>query len=72
LPEAERAAADFELPEMVQATFYTMLLNGAVELGVVRGFMVNGLKSSLVGLRWTCFEAWMSRTDHELREAQLW
>ncbi|KAJ8447870.1 hypothetical protein Cgig2_012005 [Carnegiea gigantea] len=34
LPEAERAALDFELPEMVRATFYAMLLNDAVELGV--------------------------------------
>ncbi|KAJ8420761.1 hypothetical protein Cgig2_030937 [Carnegiea gigantea] len=71
LPEAKRAAADFELPEMVQATFHAMLLNDAVELGVVRGFIADDLKSTLVGLRWTCFEAWMSRTSHELREPQL-
>jgi len=51
LPEAEGSATDFELPEMVQATFYAMLLNDAVELGVVYGFMAEGLKSSLVGLR---------------------
>jgi len=63
--------ADFKLPEMVRVTFYAMLLNEAVELGVVRGFMADGLKSSLVGLRWRCFEALMSCTDHELREAQL-
>ncbi|KAJ8438040.1 hypothetical protein Cgig2_014169 [Carnegiea gigantea] len=31
LSEAEGAAADFELPEILQATFYAMLLNGAVE-----------------------------------------
>ncbi|KAJ8433390.1 hypothetical protein Cgig2_019180 [Carnegiea gigantea] len=68
LPEAERGAADFELPEIVQATFYAMLLNEAVELAVLRGFVAEGLKSSLVGLRWLSFEAWMSCTDHELRE----
>ncbi|KAJ8426858.1 hypothetical protein Cgig2_006533 [Carnegiea gigantea] len=56
LPEAEGAAADFELPEMVQATFYAMLLNEVVELGVIRGFMVEGLKLALVGLRWSSFE----------------
>ncbi|KAJ8427572.1 hypothetical protein Cgig2_021717 [Carnegiea gigantea] len=67
----ERAAADFELPEMVHATLYAMFLNEAVELGVVGSFMADGLKSSLMGLRWTCLEAWMSCTDHELREAQL-
>ncbi|KAJ8431710.1 hypothetical protein Cgig2_005217 [Carnegiea gigantea] len=50
LPQAEGIAADFELPEMVQATFYVMLLNEAVELGVVRGFVAEGLKSALVAL----------------------
>ncbi|KAJ8423821.1 hypothetical protein Cgig2_017384 [Carnegiea gigantea] len=46
LLEAEGAAADFELPEMVQAIFYAML-NEAVELGVLCGFMAEGLKSAL-------------------------
>ncbi|KAJ8436697.1 hypothetical protein Cgig2_027218 [Carnegiea gigantea] len=32
--EAKGAVAGFELPEIVQATFYAMLLNEAVELGV--------------------------------------
>ncbi|KAJ8447058.1 LOW QUALITY PROTEIN: hypothetical protein Cgig2_025435 [Carnegiea gigantea] len=71
-PEAEGAAANFELPEMVQAIFYAMLLNEVVELGLVHDFIAEGLKSALVGLRWSSFEAWMSRVDHELREAQLW
>ncbi|KAJ8452457.1 hypothetical protein Cgig2_000046 [Carnegiea gigantea] len=57
---------------MVQAIFYAMLLNDAIELGVVRSFIANDLKSTLIHLRWTWFEAWMSRTRHELREAQLW
>ncbi|KAJ8432238.1 hypothetical protein Cgig2_007639 [Carnegiea gigantea] len=48
LTEAEGAVADFELPEMVQVTFYAMLLNEAVELGVVCGFMAEGRKSALV------------------------
>ncbi|KAJ8438390.1 hypothetical protein Cgig2_006308 [Carnegiea gigantea] len=39
LPEAEGAAADFELPEMVQTTFYATLLNEAVELDVMHGFI---------------------------------
>ncbi|KAJ8442131.1 LOW QUALITY PROTEIN: hypothetical protein Cgig2_011321 [Carnegiea gigantea] len=72
LPEAEGAATDFELPEMVQVTFYAMILDEAVELGVVCGFMAEGLKSALVGQRWSRFEAWMSCVDHELRKAQLW
>ena len=71
LPEAEGATADFELPTMVQVTFYAMLLHKAVELGVVHGFMVEGLRLALVGLWWSSFEVWMGRVDHELREAQL-
>jgi len=31
--EAEGATVDFELPEMVQVTFYAMLLNEAIEPG---------------------------------------
>jgi len=65
LPKAERAAA------MVQATFYVMLLNDAIKLGIVRGFIANDLKSTLVGLRWTCFKPRMSLTSHELREVRL-
>jgi len=57
LPDAERAALDFELPEMVQATFYGMLLNDAVKLGTVSGFLAVDLKLNLEGLRWTSFEA---------------
>jgi len=44
LPEVDGGAADFELPEMVQTTFYVMLLNEAIELGVVCDFMAEGLK----------------------------
>ena len=51
LLEAERAVLDFELPEMVQATFYAMLLNDAVELGIVSGFLADDLKVTLQGLR---------------------
>ncbi|KAJ8426088.1 LOW QUALITY PROTEIN: hypothetical protein Cgig2_006569 [Carnegiea gigantea] len=42
---------DSELPEMVQVTFYTMLLNDAVELGIVSVFMATDLKETLEGLR---------------------
>ncbi|KAJ8432241.1 hypothetical protein Cgig2_007642 [Carnegiea gigantea] len=72
LPQVKGAAADFELTEMVQAMFYAMLLNEAIELGVVRYFMAEGLKSALVDLRWSSFEVWMSRIDDEVKEAQLW
>ncbi|KAJ8442977.1 LOW QUALITY PROTEIN: hypothetical protein Cgig2_019550 [Carnegiea gigantea] len=39
LSDVKRAALDFELPEMVQATFYPMLLNDVVELGRVRSIL---------------------------------
>ncbi|KAJ8429885.1 hypothetical protein Cgig2_014165 [Carnegiea gigantea] len=71
LLEAEGAVVGFELLEMVQVTFYAMLLNEAVEFGVVRCFMAEGVKSALVGLRWSSFKTCMSHVDYELREAQL-
>ncbi|KAJ8448595.1 hypothetical protein Cgig2_010482 [Carnegiea gigantea] len=69
LSDAERAALDFELPEMVQVTFYAILLNDDVELGIVSGFIVIDLKLTLEGLRLISFEAWLSRTSRKLREA---
>ena len=62
---------DFELPEMVQATFYATLLNDAVELGIVSGFLASDLKLSLEGLRWTSFEARLSCTIRDLWVAQF-
>ncbi|KAJ8441272.1 hypothetical protein Cgig2_013687 [Carnegiea gigantea] len=64
LSEAEGAAADFELPEIVQATFYTILLNEAIELGMAYDFMTESIKSSLVGLRWSTFEVWIGCVNH--------
>ncbi|KAJ8434745.1 hypothetical protein Cgig2_001948 [Carnegiea gigantea] len=48
LAEAEGAAVEFELPEVVQAIFYAMLLNEAVELGVAHEYTAESMKSSLV------------------------
>ncbi|KAJ8428174.1 hypothetical protein Cgig2_015615 [Carnegiea gigantea] len=59
------------LRTMKPATFYAVLLNDAVELGIVSGFLASDLQSSLEDLRWTSFEAWLSRTSRDLREAQL-
>ena len=72
LPKAERAALNFELPKMVQEKFYAMLLNDAIELGIVCHFLADDLKSTLVGLKWTCCEDWLNCTSRNLREAQLW
>jgi len=56
---------------MVQTTFYAMLLSNAVKLGIVSGFLADDLKLGLEWLRWTSFEAWLSRTRGDLWEAQL-
>ncbi|KAJ8425534.1 hypothetical protein Cgig2_021339 [Carnegiea gigantea] len=65
-----RRTADEDLaPEKV--TFYAMLLNEEVELGVAHDFTAESMKSSLIGLRWLTFEVWMDCADHALRGAQL-
>ncbi|KAJ8435910.1 LOW QUALITY PROTEIN: hypothetical protein Cgig2_010029 [Carnegiea gigantea] len=70
--DAERAALDFELPQMVQATFYAMLLNYALELGIVSGFLADYLKSTLEGLRWTSFEACIEQAVEYIRDNFRW
>jgi len=47
---AEEVACNFELPGMVSATFYAMLLIDVVELGIVNRFMIVDLKVTLEGL----------------------
>ncbi|KAJ8428755.1 hypothetical protein Cgig2_003069 [Carnegiea gigantea] len=69
--DAEEAVCDFNIPEIVQATFYTMLLNDVVELSVVSRDMAGGLKSTYKGLRWTTFESWLSVSKRALLDAQL-
>ncbi|KAJ8429441.1 hypothetical protein Cgig2_021093 [Carnegiea gigantea] len=69
--EAEGATADFELPEIVQVTFYAILLNEEVELGVAHDFTAESMKPSFIGLRWSTFEVWMDCVDLTLRGAQL-
>ncbi|KAJ8444585.1 hypothetical protein Cgig2_013864 [Carnegiea gigantea] len=55
--KAEGTVAGFELPEIVQATFYTMLLNEAVEMGVAHDFTTESMKSSLIAqLQWPANE----------------
>jgi len=71
ISEAEQAARDFGLPEMVYATFYTMLLNDAMKLGFMGGFIAASLKASLKGLQWSSFESWILHGEHDLLEAQL-
>ncbi|KAJ8445935.1 LOW QUALITY PROTEIN: hypothetical protein Cgig2_009864 [Carnegiea gigantea] len=69
LAEAEAAAAELELPEI--ATFYTMLLNEMLELGIVHEYPAERMKSLLVGLRWSTFEVWVRIMDEVIRGAQF-
>ena len=71
LSNPERVALDFELPGMVRATFYTILLNDAAELGIVSGPIAVDLKLTLEGLRWASFTAWLGRNKGGLMVAQL-
>jgi len=70
LAEAEAAAVEFELPEIVEMTFYAMLLNQTFELSVAHEYTAERMKSSLMGLRWSTFEVWMHNMDEVIRGAQ--
>ncbi|KAJ8438699.1 hypothetical protein Cgig2_011882 [Carnegiea gigantea] len=71
LAVAEEYAQDYEVPKLPQATFYVMLLNDVVRLGIVSGFIAGYWKASLEGLRWKSFESWMYINRRGLLEAQL-
>ena len=71
LSHAETATLNFELPGMVQVTFYVILLNDVAELGIVSGPIAVDLKLTLEGLRWASFTAWLGRNKGGLMVAQL-
>ncbi|KAJ8428431.1 hypothetical protein Cgig2_003133 [Carnegiea gigantea] len=50
LSDAEKAARDFDISEIVQATLYGMVVNDAVELSVVSRDLAGDLKSTLKGV----------------------
>ena len=57
LPDADEAARDFNIPKIIQATFYAMVVNDAVDLSIVSRDIAGDLRSTLRGLRWTSFES---------------
>ncbi|KAJ8435255.1 hypothetical protein Cgig2_005307 [Carnegiea gigantea] len=63
LGEAEAAAMESGLPEIVQAMFYAMLLNDVLELGAVHEYTAEKMRSVLMDLGWSDFEAWMCIMD---------
>ncbi|KAJ8423714.1 hypothetical protein Cgig2_016465 [Carnegiea gigantea] len=70
LSDTEEAVRDFNILEIVQATFYAVVVI-AVELSVVSRDKVGDLKSTLKGLQWTNFESWLSISKRALLKAQL-
>ncbi|KAJ8436689.1 hypothetical protein Cgig2_025519 [Carnegiea gigantea] len=53
----DEAAYDFGIPKIIQATFYAMVVNDTVELGVISKDMDEALKSTLKDLWWIIFES---------------
>ena len=56
---AEEVAEYYELPELPQVIFYTMLLNKVERLGVLQGRALRSLELALVMLHWSTFESWV-------------
>ncbi|KAJ8426849.1 hypothetical protein Cgig2_006524 [Carnegiea gigantea] len=61
LAKAEEYAREYEVPELLQEVFLAMLLNDAVKLGVLRGWMIGVMESALKELRWSTFQACIGR-----------
>ncbi|KAJ8427687.1 hypothetical protein Cgig2_000408 [Carnegiea gigantea] len=71
IPDTEEAAHDFNILEIIQATFYAMVVNDAVKLSVVSRNIAEDLRSILKGLQWTSFKSRLSVNKRALLEAQL-
>ncbi|KAJ8446021.1 LOW QUALITY PROTEIN: hypothetical protein Cgig2_012365 [Carnegiea gigantea] len=62
----DKTPHDFHIPEMIQAVFYTMVVNEALELGILSKNLAEHLRSALEGLWWFIFEAWRQLNKHAL------
>jgi len=49
---AEEATREFCIPEMIQGIFYAMVVNEALELGILSRALAEHLKLGLDGLWW--------------------
>ncbi|KAJ8434513.1 LOW QUALITY PROTEIN: hypothetical protein Cgig2_030136 [Carnegiea gigantea] len=65
--DAEEAACDFRIPEMV--IFSAMVVNDALELDVLSRDLADDLKSALITLRWYIFEARLQHNKSSLLRA---
>jgi len=69
LEVAETFTKDVHIPELAHATFYAMVLNDALVLGVECLYMTDVLILVLEWLNWGTFESWLeSQREHLLRE----
>ncbi|KAJ8421399.1 hypothetical protein Cgig2_029446 [Carnegiea gigantea] len=57
--DTKDAARDFQILELVQATFYGMVVKAALELGMTTRNMALALKDALMNLSWYSFESWL-------------
>ncbi|KAJ8444774.1 hypothetical protein Cgig2_011736 [Carnegiea gigantea] len=71
LAVAKEATRDFKLPEMPEVVFVMMLLNDAVKLGVLCGWIIGMIKLALKELRWSTFQAWVWRNRSRHLEARI-
>ena len=51
LHDAEDAICNFQIPELVHAIFYALVVNKALELGILSQGLAEELKSPLTGLQ---------------------
>ncbi|KAJ8422193.1 hypothetical protein Cgig2_011945 [Carnegiea gigantea] len=69
LAATEEAARDFELPEIPQVVFLAMLLNDAVTLGILCGWMIDIMESTLKELWRRTFQVWVGRNRSNILRA---
>ena len=55
LAATEEYARDYDAPELPYVVFLATFLNNSVKLGVLRGWMIGAMESTLKELRWSTF-----------------
>ncbi|KAJ8434800.1 hypothetical protein Cgig2_033750 [Carnegiea gigantea] len=58
------------IPEMMQAIFHAMVINGAAELRLIKRETGESLMLALQELRWDIIEAWLLSIEDKLKDAQ--
>ena len=66
----DEASRDFFLLEISQPVFRMMLLNNAMKLGVLCGWMINITESTLKELWWSTFMEWVQHNRNNILQAR--